>query len=172
MNGKKLKPVCALLIITLLCLTGRIVEANDSQEIEPPSVTITEPPLCRCPGKEYDTDAVTIEWESEEGTYPISHHEIQINTSEGEGEWIDVGMNTKHTFEDLEGGDYGVRVRVEDTEGNEDIDGSKFVVDTFPDQLMWQVIGSSTVFTLLFVFGLIYHKKKGTPAPQYKGVKK
>ena len=48
---------------------------------------------------------------------------------------------------------------------NEDTDDEEF-----PDHVWRGVLISSMIFTLLFVFGLIYHKKWGTPPPMHEGV--
>ena len=173
MHGKRFKfmflalTMAILLSIPLHSYSGT---AEPSEEIEPPTVRIIDPPLCRCPGKVYDTDSVTVVWESNARTYPISHHEIRLSKRGEFDDWINVGMSTTHTFRDLEDESYGLEVRVFDSEGNVGEDHSGFVVDTFPDNMMTMVFISAMIFTLLFVFGLIYHKKWGTPPPMHEGV--
>lgn len=48
---------------------------------------------------------------------------------------------------------------------NEDTDDEEF-----PENVWRVVLISSMIFTLLFIFGLIYHKKWGTPPPMHEGV--
>ncbi len=57
---------------------------------------------------------VTVKWTSENAEY----HEIRLN----EDEWINVSMDTSHTFTDLVGGDHFVEVRA--------VKGEKSVTDT------------------------------------------
>jgi len=79
-------------------------------EIIPPTVNITS----FDDGEVFDNDEVTVEWEAVEGTYSIDRYELRLN----DGEWIDVGTDTRYTFEGLEDGEYNVTVRVVDSEGN------------------------------------------------------
>ncbi len=96
-------------------------------EIIPPTVNITS----FDDGTVFDTDEVTVEWEAVEGTYSIDRYELRLN----DGEWIDVGTDTRYTFEDLEDGEYNVTVRVVDSEGDYCVESANFTVDTGWGQL-------------------------------------
>ncbi len=90
----------------------------------PPSIEITSPDH----GETIETATVTIDWGSQQGTYPIDHHKIRLN----EGDWLNVGSDTQYTFEDLEDGTYTVAVRVVDEEGLSGEDSIYFSID-IPD---------------------------------------
>ncbi|MEF8874503.1 MAG: helix-hairpin-helix domain-containing protein, partial [Candidatus Thermoplasmatota archaeon] len=70
---------------------------------------------------------VTVEWESENAEY----HEIRLN----EEEWIDVGMETTHTFEELEDGEHSVEVRAVGEHESLSTDSVNFIVDTLPPEI-------------------------------------
>ena len=90
----------------------------------PPEIEIISPDE----GGVFYTDTITIDWNSQEGTHPIDHHEIKLN----DGDWIDVGMDTQFTFEQLDEGEHTVEVRVHDNKNNIFTDSVTFVVDVTP----------------------------------------
>ncbi len=78
-------------------------------EIVLPVVEITSP----SDGYTFDTSNVTIQWQSSEGTYPVTRYEIRLD----EGNWVDVGTDEEYTFIDLMDGSYLVSVKVVDAGG-------------------------------------------------------
>ncbi len=64
---------------------------------------------------------VTVEWNSENAQY----HEVRLDQKE----WIDVGMNTSHTFVNLESAETSVEVRALGLQGEESDDSVRFTVD-------------------------------------------
>ncbi len=122
-------------------------------EIVPPSVEITSP----YDGEEFDTDTVTVEWRSEEGTYPVSHYEIRLN----DGEWMNVGDRTHHTFDGLNDGTYDITVRAVDIMGNEATDTSSITVDTGVDMFIGLLILALLIVLALVLF-MMWKKERGT----------
>ncbi len=72
----------------------------------------------------FETGEITIEWRSEEGTYPISYYEVRLN----DGGWLYVNTATSHTFTITNPGDYNVTVRAVDDAGNAVEDNVEFTV--------------------------------------------
>ncbi len=100
-------------------LTQEIVE-----EIELPVLDITHP----FDGQTIYSTEVVVEWETEQGTYPISHHEIQVS---GEN-WQDIGITNSYTLDELEEGEYTINLRVFDDEDNrveDSVDFNVFIDD-------------------------------------------
>ncbi len=92
------------------------------EAVIPPSIEIFAPD----DGATLGTSFVTIEWNFQGGTYPVSHNEIRLN----DGDWINVGLGTHYTFQGVEDGEYTVTVRAVDTEGCYNKDTVSFIVDT------------------------------------------
>ncbi|GEM_PF-6974300 len=123
-------------------------------EIIPPTVNITS----FDDGTVFDTDEVTVEWEVVEGTYSIDRYELRLN----DGEWIDVGTNTRYTFEDLEDGEYNVTVRVVDSQDNDQIVEVDFTVDTGTN-MFWLIF--SVIFIVVMVVAAVFFLRKNGMLP-------
>ncbi len=72
---------------------------NFTVDAPQPSIEITSPEE----GEVFTVPEVTVQWISEE----VSYHEVRLN----EDDWINVGPDTSHTFEELAEGDYTAYVR-------------------------------------------------------------
>jgi len=70
---------------------------------------------------------VTVTWIGNDN-YGIDHYEICLDS----GSWIDVGLNTSHTFTGIGDGKHNVSVLVYDKAGNSNVDLVTFFVDTTP----------------------------------------
>ena len=119
-------------------LTAHFVEVED---VVYPTIEILSPE----DGTVFETGTVSIEWVSEAGTYPISRHEIRSNN----GDWLDIGNVTEHTFTDLEDGEYDVSVKVVDIHGNEALSSVGFTVHTEDDGVTTDGNGETPGFGLL-----------------------
>ncbi|MFP4608104.1 MAG: helix-hairpin-helix domain-containing protein [Candidatus Aenigmatarchaeota archaeon] len=84
-------------------------EVNFTVDTGLPSVEITSPDE----EDEVPPD-VTVTWNSENAGY----HEIRLDSTE----WLDIGQNTSHTFQDLDAGDHTVEVKA--------VKGDNSMVDT------------------------------------------
>ncbi len=132
-EGKESDETIAITMDDDKSLTAHFVVIQDPV---PPSIEITSPD----DGETFGTDIVTIYWKSQEGTYPIDHHEIKLN----DGDWIDVGSDTQYTFVDLEDGTYTVIVRVVDGEGLSEEDSISFSID-IPDDPEFLPVNASLI---------------------------
>ncbi len=75
-----------------------------------------------------DTDSFTLQWEYEEGTYPLSYFEVRMN----EGQWENTSLNTQHTFENVDDGERIVTVLAVDEQGFSNQTDINIIVDTSP----------------------------------------
>ncbi|MFW6047922.1 MAG: S8 family serine peptidase [Candidatus Natronoplasma sp.] len=92
----------------------------------PPDLEIKEPEE----GELFDVDEVTVEWEGHDEVSGIDYYEVRIDD-----DWIDVGMDTEYTFEDMPGGEHTVEVRATDMAGHNTVEQVTFTVDTTPPDL-------------------------------------
>ncbi len=120
-------------------------------EILYPSIEIISPEYDRV----FDSGDVTVEWRGEEGTYPISHYEIRLN----DGDWVNIGTATAHTFTVTERGDHVVSVRVFDAEGNSDVDSIRFAIEeSSPGSYWWLIL---LLIIVVVVIILVMNRGKG-----------
>ncbi|MBS3816233.1 MAG: right-handed parallel beta-helix repeat-containing protein [Candidatus Thermoplasmatota archaeon] len=76
---------------------------------------------------------VSIDWEAKNHAYS----EVRLDgPGSEEGDWDDVGDKTEHRFEDLEDGEYEVKVRTVDEKGNTATDSVNFSVKTVDIELI------------------------------------
>ena len=85
-----------------------------------PAITITSP----SEGTIFNTSSVTVTWTGSDNTSGIDHYEVRIDN----GSWINVGMNTSHTFTGLSEGNHTVNVKAVDKAGNENTDSALFTI--------------------------------------------
>ncbi|MEF8873098.1 MAG: NosD domain-containing protein [Candidatus Thermoplasmatota archaeon] len=104
-----------------------IDEVSFTVNTVPPVVDILQPSERELIGEE----SITILWEGEgEGT-EIEYYEVRID----EGPWIEVGMDTSYTFDNIEDGEHTVGVQATNGLGNAAIDRTTLKVDTTPPEV-------------------------------------
>ncbi|GEM_PF-6103101 len=102
------------------------VEAvNFIVDTTPPEVEIIFPEMAQI----VHDSTVTVEWTGTDETSGIDHYQIQLDDDDK----IGVGMDTEHTFTDLEDGEYTVEVWAVDAAGNTASDSVEFEVRTDED---------------------------------------
>ncbi len=95
---------------------------NFTVDTEPPSLEIEGPEE----EKTFEENTVTVEWDADPEGTDLDHFEVRLD----DGEWVNVGKNTSHTFEDLDDGEYTVEIRSTDIAGNTATESRTFTVDT------------------------------------------
>lgn len=94
----------------------------------PPELHIIEP----VHNSYHNRDHVTASWEGADPNSGVDHYEIRIDSDP----WINVGMNTTHTFYDLADGTRTLTVRAVDGAGNYAVTSSTFTIDTTPPRVL------------------------------------
>ncbi|MBS3817562.1 MAG: S8 family serine peptidase [Candidatus Thermoplasmatota archaeon] len=83
-------------------------------------------------GSIFNSGPITVEWESQDNTTGIDHHEVGLENEEG---WESTTNETSHTLEGLEDGNHTIYVRTTDMAGNSAEDEVTFTLDTTPPVL-------------------------------------
>ncbi|MEF8873947.1 MAG: S8 family serine peptidase [Candidatus Thermoplasmatota archaeon] len=96
-------------------------------DTESPEITILSPDNDEL----FETNEVTLLWQSSDTSTGIDYHEVRVN----EDEWIDVGSSQSHTLEGLEDGNHTVEVRATDEVGHTQEAEISFTVDTTAPEL-------------------------------------
>jgi len=132
---------------------------NITVDTLPPYLNIDDP----IDGEVFEPGDITIFWNGSDDISGISRFEIRI----GDDDWITVGEDTGHTFEDLEEGKYTVEVRAVDEAGNTVVEEVEFEVEeqtiagTFVDLFSGYIwIFAIVLSAFLMVFFLIAKRKK------------
>ncbi len=90
-------------------------------DTSPPSLEITSPDQ----KSTYTTDNVTVEWEGSDDYSGIEGYAVRLNQES----WIDAGLETQYTFEDLEAKEHYVEVRAKNNAGYSKTKSVTFTVD-------------------------------------------
>ena len=119
-----------VILVRAIPKSGRVLESSVSILVdnERPTVTILFP--------ENNTimreRSVTISWRGSDNFSGIDHYEIRID----EASWINVGLNTSYTFNDLSYGNHSVRVKVVDKALNVNVSMILITIDFIAPRLM------------------------------------
>ncbi|MFP4608333.1 MAG: Ig-like domain-containing protein, partial [Candidatus Aenigmatarchaeota archaeon] len=92
-----------------------------------PEIEVTSPDE----SEHFASDSVTVEWGGIDETSGIDYYDVQIDN----GNWVNVGSATNHTFSNLTDGEHLVKVRAWDNAGNNNTGTVNFTVDTTSPEL-------------------------------------
>ncbi|MEM0449892.1 MAG: Ig-like domain-containing protein, partial [Methanomassiliicoccales archaeon] len=93
-----------------------------------PKVKITSP----ADGSLFNVNSVTLEWKgSENNGSAITKYEVRLDN----GNFIDKGLATNHTFTDLSDGKHKLTVKIYNADGNTGYDAINVTIDTTPPLL-------------------------------------
>ncbi|MEF8873948.1 MAG: S8 family serine peptidase [Candidatus Thermoplasmatota archaeon] len=87
----------------------------------PPSLEIISPDQ----KETYTTDEVTVEWEGSDDYSGLQQYDVRLNQET----WIDVGLDTQYTFDDMGAQEHYVEVRAKNNAGYSRTKSVTFIVD-------------------------------------------